>query len=139
MPVWFKKSFFQDPKTGNWWLKINNNVPVGYWPAEILGNLRHSAILVEWGGQVFSSAVKKTPHTGTGMGSGDFASGLYGHACFIQNIRIEDYSLSLKYPEFVAAVADEPYCYSSTNYQKGYGVEPVLYFGGPGRHPPYCP
>lgn len=36
----------QEPDSGNWYLKIKNNV------AEILGSLTHSAILVEWGGQV---------------------------------------------------------------------------------------
>ncbi|KAK7351259.1 hypothetical protein VNO77_10572 [Canavalia gladiata] len=127
------------PNSGNWYLKIKNNVPVGYWPAEILGSLRHSAILVEWGGQVSSTNIKKeTPHTGTGMGSGDFANGRYGSANFMRNVRIKDYSQSLKYPEHVNAVADEPYCYSALNDVK-YGVEPVFYFGGPGRKPPYCP
>ncbi|XP_027356576.1 uncharacterized protein LOC113865947 [Abrus precatorius] len=124
---------------GNWWLRVNKDMPIGYWPAEILGNLKHSAILVEWGGQVFSTKLKKeTPHTGTGMGSGDFANGLMGEACYMNNVRIKDYSLSLKYPEFVSAMADEPYCYNSLNDVK-YGVEPTFYFGGPGRRPPYCP
>ncbi|CAJ1973512.1 unnamed protein product [Sphenostylis stenocarpa] len=130
---------FLDPNSGNWYLKVKNNIPVGYWPAEILGSLRHSAILVEWGGQVASSNIrKKTPHTRTQMGSGEFASGRFKDACFMHNIRIMDYSLQLKYPEHVTAVADEPYCYSSLNDVR-YGVEPVFYFGGPGQRPPYCP
>ncbi|XP_027356569.1 uncharacterized protein LOC113865940 [Abrus precatorius] len=130
---------FLDADAGNWYLKIKNNVPVGYWPAEILGSLRHSATLVEWGGQVSSAKIKKEkPHTATGMGSGDFANGRYGHASYMRNVRIKDYSLSLKYPENVNAVAEEPYCYSSLNDVK-YGVEPTFYFGGPGRRPPYCP
>ncbi|RDX81667.1 hypothetical protein CR513_37624, partial [Mucuna pruriens] len=125
--------------SGNWWLKVNNNIAVGYWPAEILGNLKHSAIIVEWGGQVFSSQIKKqSPHTRTEMGSGDFANGLWGNACFMTHVRIKDYSLQLKYPEFVSTSADEPYCYNSLNDVK-YGVEPVFYFGGPGQNPPYCP
>ncbi|KAL2346524.1 hypothetical protein Fmac_000524 [Flemingia macrophylla] len=124
--------------SGNWWLKIKHDVPVGYWPAELLGNLRHSATLVEWGGQVFSEQVKKSPHTQTSMGSGEFANGLWGDACFINNVRIKDYSLQLKYPEFVSTHADEPYCYNSLNYMKTYGQEPVFYFGGPGQRPPYC-
>ncbi|TKY74930.1 hypothetical protein E2542_SST03695 [Spatholobus suberectus] len=90
-------------------------------------------------GMFWSQIKKQTPHTGTGMGSGDFANGLRGNACYMSNVRIKDYSLQLKYPEFVSAAADEPYCYNSLNYIKGYGVEPVLYFGGPGRRPPYCP
>ena len=115
------------------------DIPIGYWPPKILGLLSHSSTLVEWGGEVFSSEVRKAPHTATGMGSGDFASGLAGNACFMKNIRIKDYSQALKYPEFVSDWAEEPYCYSSKNYMERYGVEPVFYFGGPGRHPPYCP
>ncbi|XP_020212824.1 uncharacterized protein LOC109797254 [Cajanus cajan] len=130
--------FWED--SGRWWLRIKNNVPVGYWPAELLGNLKHSATLVEWGGQVFSGQVKKqSPHTATGMGSGDFADGKWGNACFMKNVRIKDYSLKLKYPDFVNAVADEPYCYNSLNYMEHYGEEPIFYFGGPGQRPPYCP
>ncbi|BAT77957.1 hypothetical protein LR48_Vigan04g238000 [Vigna angularis] len=130
---------FLDAHTGNWYLKVNKNTPVGYWPAEILSSLRHSAILVEWGGQVASSNIrKKTPHTTTQMGSGDFADGRFKDACFMRNIRIMDYSLQLKYPSYVSAMADEPYCYSALNEAK-YGAEPIFYFGGPGRRPPYCP
>lgn len=72
------------------------------------------------------------------MGSGDFADGRFGHACFMRNVRIKDYSLQLKYPEFVNVAAQEPYCYNALNDAK-YGKEPYFYFGGPGRHPPYCP
>ncbi|KAI4316559.1 hypothetical protein L6164_024532 [Bauhinia variegata] len=134
----FNVGIFWDPDGGNWWLIVNKNVPVGYWPGKLFGYLSHSAILVEWGGQVYSTQIRKTPHTQTAMGSGDFASGLYGNACYMQNVRIMDYSLSLKYPEYVSTWADEAYCYSAQNYVK-YGVEPVFYFGGPGRKPPYCP
>ncbi|KAL3013328.1 hypothetical protein AAZX31_06G046600 [Glycine max] len=131
---------FLEPDSGNWYLKIKNNVPVGYWPAEILGSLTHSAILVEWGGQVSSTNIKnhESPHTGTEMGSGHAASGRFQNACFMRNVRIKDYSLQLKYPEHAYAMAEEPYCYSSLN-DVHYGKEPVFYFGGPGRNPPYCP
>ncbi|KAK7410122.1 hypothetical protein VNO78_00658 [Psophocarpus tetragonolobus] len=130
---------FLEPDSGNWYLKIKNNIAVGYWPAEILGSLRHSAILVQWGGQVSSTNIKKvTPHTKTQMGSGDFASGRFQNACFMQNVRIKDYSLQLKYPQYVSAMAEEPYCYSALNVAD-YGKEPIFYFGGPGQSPNHCP
>lgn len=98
-----------EPDSGNWYLKIKNNV------AEILGSLTHSAILVEWGGQVSSTNIKnhESPHTGTEMGSGHAASGRFQNACFMRNVRIKDYSLQLKYPEHAYAMAEEPYCYTS--------------------------
>ncbi|XVE70964.1 hypothetical protein DITRI_Ditri10aG0111900 [Diplodiscus trichospermus] len=129
---------YLDPQTSNWWLHFGNDIVVGYWPAgSLMFYLKTSSTLVEWGGQVYSPNVKKTPHTKTAMGSGDFASGLWGNACFIDNVRIVDYSLSLKYPEWVGTWADEYYCYTAYNYVK-YGAYPVFYFGGPGQNS-LCP
>jgi hypothetical protein len=126
-------------RNGNWWLRVKDKIIVGYWPAEIVGNLQHSATLVQWGGQVFSYKVKTTPpHTGTQMGSGEEASGRFGFACYMTNVRIKDYSQTLKYPTFVSTYAAEPYCYSALN-DVQYGKDPVFFFGGPGRRPPYCP
>ncbi|GMI88512.1 hypothetical protein like AT5G25950 [Hibiscus trionum] len=126
---------YMDPNTANWWLKIGADQPVGYWPAgSLLFYLNHSSTLVEWGGQVYSTNVKKSPHTKTAMGSGDYAYGLFGNACFVQNPNIVDFSLSLKYPEWVGTWADDYNCYSALNYQKAYGTLPVFYFGGPGQN-----
>ncbi|OMO86609.1 hypothetical protein COLO4_21020 [Corchorus olitorius] len=131
---------YMDPQSSNWWLKIGNtNISIGYWPAEsLMYYLKHSATLVEWGGQVYSPNVKKTPHTKTAMGSGDFAAGLGGSACFIMNARIIDFSQTMKYPQWVDTWADEVYCYTAYNYVEGYGSFPVFYFGGPGQNP-NCP
>ncbi|MBA0787326.1 hypothetical protein Gotri_024903 [Gossypium trilobum] len=126
---------YMDPNTANWWLKIGKDIPVGYWPAStLLFYLNHSSTLVEWGGQVYSSNVKKKPHTKTGMGSGQFASGLRGNACYMDNIAIVDFSMQLKYPQWVGTWADEQYCYTALNYQEGYGTLPIFYFGGPGQN-----
>lgn len=117
---------------------MKNNIPIGYWPASLLGSLKHSAIIVQWGGQVYSPQVKKSPHTGTDMGSGEFPTGRYGNACYMRNVRIKDYSQQLKYPEPVSTFSQEPDCYNALNDAK-YGKEPYFYFGGPGRSPIYCP
>ena len=112
---------------------------VGYSPPEILNYLKQIAIVVQWGGDVYSKNMKGVkPHTTTAMGSGEYASGLLGEACFIENVRILDYSLQVKYPEWVHGMAEEPDCYSSLNYQKSLAYEPMFYFGGPGRGL-YCP
>ncbi|MBA0764446.1 hypothetical protein Gotri_013801, partial [Gossypium trilobum] len=43
---------FMDPNTNNWWLKIKEDLIIGYWPAStLLFYLNHSSTLVEWGGQ----------------------------------------------------------------------------------------
>ncbi|XP_022941230.1 uncharacterized protein LOC111446601 [Cucurbita moschata] len=123
---------FQDPRSRNWWLNVQG-WPVGYWPPTLFGYLRHSATLVEWGGEVFSSHVKKVPHTRTAMGSGDYAGRHYRHASYVMLPRIVDNSLQLKYPERVGTWANEPFCYSADNYQRTYATEPVFFYGGPGR------
>ncbi|KAK7853110.1 hypothetical protein CFP56_036866, partial [Quercus suber] len=122
-----------DPNTRRWWLQYGDEV-VGYWPPEILNYLKQNAKIVQWGGDVYSKNMKGVkPHTTTAMGSGEYASGLLGEACFIENVRILDYSLQVKYPESVHSMAEEPDCYSSLNYQKSLAYEPMFYFGGPGR------
>ncbi|KAG6608407.1 hypothetical protein SDJN03_01749, partial [Cucurbita argyrosperma subsp. sororia] len=121
-----------DSRSHNWWLNVQG-WPVGYWPPTLFGYLRHSATLVEWGGEMFSSHVKKVPHTGTAMGSGDYAGRHYRHASYVILPRIVDNSLQLKYPERVGTWANEPFCYSADNYQRTYTTEPVFFYGGPGR------
>jgi hypothetical protein len=118
---------------------VKDRIIVGYWPAEVVDSLKHSATLVQWGGQVFSYKVKTTPpHTGTEMGSGGEANGRFGFACYMTNVRIKDYSKTFKYPQFVSTHADEPYCYNALN-DVQYGKDPVFFFGGAGRKLPYCP
>ncbi|XP_048133974.1 uncharacterized protein LOC115756789 [Rhodamnia argentea] len=129
---------FLDPQTSNWWLRLTNNLVVGYFPASLFFYLKRSAIMVNWGGQVHSTMVKKAPHTRTGMGSGEYSEKLYGHACYINHVRIVDFSLALKYPEWVGVYNDEAYCYNGDNHRDGYIGEPVFYFGGPGQNN-FCP
>ncbi|XVF48626.1 hypothetical protein PTKIN_Ptkin03bG0205300 [Pterospermum kingtungense] len=124
---------YMDPYSGNWWLHFGTNIVVGYWPARsLMTYLKQSATLVEWGGEVYSPNVKKTPHTKTAMGSGEFPSFMWGKASFISNARIVDPFWTVKYPDFVGTYADENNCYSTYNYRK-VGAEPVFYFGGPGQ------
>ena len=87
---------------------------------------------------MYSTMVKKTPHTRTAMGSGEYSEELHGHACYINHVRIMDFSLSLKYPDMVGVWNDEVYCYNGQNHRDGYIDEPVFYFGGPGRNN-FCP
>ncbi|XP_044463276.1 uncharacterized protein LOC123194181 [Mangifera indica] len=123
----------RDPQTGYWWFVYQNNV-VGYWPASLFNSLKQSANLVEWGGEVYSQAVKKTPHARTAMGSGEMAYPLYGNARYIRNVKILDTSLQLKYPEWVGTWTDESSCYNAYNDLKDYEV-PSFFFGGtPGRN-----
>ncbi|KAI3956815.1 hypothetical protein MKW92_020814 [Papaver armeniacum] len=120
---------FMDVNTSNWWLLLNHK-EVGYWPGELFVLLRGSAKVVQFG-----EGVK---HTSTAMGSGGDARDMYTGAAYIHHVRIIDYSLTEKYPEWVMEYMDEPYCYSAYNYVQ-YIKEPEFYFGGHGSHwNPYC-
>lgn len=90
---------------------------------------------MEWGGEVYSEALRITPHTRTAMGSGEMAYPLYGCACYIRNVRIIDIYLQLKNPEWVGTWTDEDHCYNVYNDLIDYDV-PSFFFGGtPGRYP----
>ncbi|KMT17958.1 hypothetical protein BVRB_2g033060 [Beta vulgaris subsp. vulgaris] len=130
-----------DPKTGNWWLLYNDKFDLGYWPRSLMGDyLRSGATMVQWGGEVYSPNVARTPHTTTGMGSGSWPQGLFGYASYISHIRSVDYSYSWRYPNFVAILSDEPDCYAAYHYVPGFMEEPTLFFGGPGGfRNPRCP
>ncbi|GMI88514.1 hypothetical protein like AT5G25950 [Hibiscus trionum] len=129
---------FKDPQTNNWWVKVGGDTPIGYWPGNLFSFLNHSSTLVEWGGLLFSPNVRTSNHTTAGMGSGHFASGLFGKACFIQNIATMDFSWQLKYPQWVGTWDNEFNCYSAYIDQQSNGTSPVFFFGGPGRNPD-CP
>ncbi|CAA7025955.1 unnamed protein product [Microthlaspi erraticum] len=127
-------SMFLDPNSGNWWLTCGNNV-MGYWPGTLFSNLKHSATAVQWGGEVNSDNVgTKKPHTKTSMGSGEWASDFFGEACFHTNVRIKDYSLQIKYPQYLSEYVDEYNCYSAKLHRDTYISEPHFYFGGPGQN-----
>ncbi|MCL7026680.1 hypothetical protein MKW94_010897, partial [Papaver nudicaule] len=127
-------SIHLDTNTSAWWLASGKTF-VGYWPGDLFYALHDSASLVQFGGEVFSPLLEKlnAHHTATAMGSGNFAIGRFGHAAFINHVRITDYSKVERYPEWVYAYMDEPYCYSALNHVE-YIKEPQFYFGGPGRN-----
>ncbi|CAH2044448.1 unnamed protein product [Thlaspi arvense] len=126
-------SIFLDPNSAKWWLTFGDTV-MGYWPPELFDTLKHSATAVQWGGEVYSPNVMKKPHTKTAMGSGQWASYLYGEASFHTNVRIQDYSLQIKYPERTTEYGDEYDCYSTKLHRDNYKAEPFFYFGGPGQN-----
>ncbi|KAF8108933.1 hypothetical protein N665_0104s0243 [Sinapis alba] len=69
--VYGKTSFYftlqisQDRSTGNWGLKIGNEV-IGYWPKELFTELNKGAPLVRYGGNTFMSTAEISPPMGNG-------------------------------------------------------------------------
>ncbi|XP_010536212.1 PREDICTED: uncharacterized protein LOC104811255 [Tarenaya hassleriana] len=128
----------KDSIGNNWWLKVGDE-RVGYWPGSLFTYLTHSATLVQWGGQVYSPNVRKTPHTKTQMGSGADWSRFWDTAAFHTNFRVQNTThLFMKYPEDLTEFADEYDCYSTKLYREDPDAGFYFYFGGSGQNP-RCP
>ncbi|VVB17153.1 unnamed protein product [Arabis nemorensis] len=127
-------AIFLDPNSGNWWMSTQDII-FGYWPGELFRSINHRATAVQWGGEVYSRNVgTNKPHTWTQMGSGAWASSLRGKACYHTNIRIKDYSMQIKHPEYLSQFSDEYNCYSTKLHRYKHETEQFFYFGGPGRN-----
>ncbi|KAJ4836972.1 hypothetical protein Tsubulata_025282 [Turnera subulata] len=136
LPYQITLYIFKDPPTGNWWVQYGERINLGYWPVELFGSLRGNAEGAEWGGEVYSSKIEQTPHTKTGMGSGQFPD-VFGNSGCIQRMRIRENSMFLKKPEWTFTYADEYRCYDVW-YVSDYVEDPEFYYGGPGQNP-MCP
>ncbi|KAL0668481.1 hypothetical protein Bca4012_031185 [Brassica carinata] len=123
-----------DPKTGNWWLQLNDQELIGYWPKELFTNLAdEGASTIEWEGEVVNTK-KDGQHTTTEMGSGHFPSEGFGKASSFEVIKIIDMNNGIIEPVGVQTLVSRPTCYDiKTGYDKLYEV--FFYYGGPGRNP----
>ncbi|CAF2265041.1 unnamed protein product [Brassica napus] len=126
--------YWTDPKTGNWWLQLNEQELIGYWPKELFTNLAdEGASTIEWGGEVVNTK-KDGQHTTTEMGSGHFPSEGFGKASSFALIKIIDMNNGIIDPVGVQTLVSRPTCYDiKTGYDKLYEV--FFYYGGPGRNP----
>ncbi|KAJ4905010.1 hypothetical protein Rs2_18961 [Raphanus sativus] len=133
----FTIQIWKDPKTGNWWLQLNEKELIGYWPKELFTNLAdEGASTIEWGGEVVNTK-KDGQHTTTEMGSGHFPSEGFGKASSFDVIKVIDMNDGIVDPVGVKTLATRPTCYDlKTGYDKQYEV--FFYYGGPGRNP-QCP
>ncbi|KAG9441275.1 hypothetical protein H6P81_017129 [Aristolochia fimbriata] len=114
---------------GNWWLVINGDKSVGYWPAELFSGLADHAKNMHWGGFVNGLPYLPSPP----MGSGYDADGGYGRACFTKDIQLMDNFRAFYDPqkEDVYFVAGHP-CYPWKGRCDDDGQGCFLYFGGHG-------
>lgn len=127
----------KDLGTSNWWVQYNEEINVGYWPADLFGRLRFHATTVQWGGEVYSPRVGSIPHTTTAMGSGRYPDFVGQSSGYMKRIRVLENNHNLRFPQWITIYSDEYYCYE-TYYLSDYVAEPEFYFGGPGRGP-MCP
>lgn len=124
---------WKDPKLGNWWLGLGDNMLIGYWPAELFTHLADHATMVEWGGEIVNSRCNGE-HTSTQMGSGHFAEAGFGKASYFRNLEIVDSDNSLSSVWSISTLAENTNCYNiKSSYSSNWGTH--FYYGGPGNNP----
>ncbi|KAI4334862.1 hypothetical protein L6164_013570 [Bauhinia variegata] len=124
----------QDKSSGHWWLVLEGDIHVGYWPKEIFSHLANGASLVSYGGSTMASLDGISPP----MGSGVLATTEFGKACCFVGVKI----VNSMYEETYINTNDlKSYCDAGPNcytliyegYQEKYIVKgPYFTFGGPG-------
>ncbi|KAG0460478.1 hypothetical protein HPP92_020775 [Vanilla planifolia] len=127
---------WKDPKQGNWWLKFGDDMPVGYWPAELFTHLANGATKVQWGGEIIDSRPNGR-HTSTQMGSGLFAEEGFARSSYFDNLEVVDATNSLSPVLSVYTQSDNSHCYDIKSSSRSDGGT-YFYYGGPGNNP-YCP
>ncbi|KAL0785905.1 hypothetical protein Bca101_002151 [Brassica carinata] len=130
-----KKSFtftpqvFQDGLSGNWGLKIFNEV-IGYWPKELFTHLNDGASLIRFGGNTFMSPDGVSPP----MGNGHFPVIDFQKSSFFLHVKVRNSNYQLLDIEDrkTRRYSDSFQCYrlSYWGYAKSNGVS--FSFGGPG-------
>ncbi|XP_013624001.1 PREDICTED: uncharacterized protein LOC106329959 [Brassica oleracea var. oleracea] len=127
--VSFTPQVFQDGISGNWGLKILNEV-IGYWPKELFTHLNKGASLIRFGGNTFMSPDGISPP----MGNGYFPVIDFQKSSYFLHVKVKNSNYQLVDIEDgkTRRYSDSYQCYRLTywGYFKSNGVS--FSFGGPG-------
>ncbi|KAK3416767.1 hypothetical protein EUGRSUZ_H02527, partial [Eucalyptus grandis] len=121
---------WKDLDTGNWWLLLEPNIFLGYWPSVLFTHLDDHASEVNFGGEIVNTnAMGK--HTLTEMGSGHFAEEGYRKAAYFQQLQVVNGNNELLPVQNAETEASNPNCYDLEG-----GNDPnwgsSFFYGGPG-------
>ncbi|KAM7459801.1 hypothetical protein LguiA_036216 [Lonicera macranthoides] len=118
--------WLEDPKIG-WWLTINENTNVGYWPNELFTSMNSTfGDTIRWGGQVFSPTSNSPP-----MGSGLFKNGNYNKTCYMRQVKANTANVVDVDNSFVMIAESRCYFTGNNSFKDDYGRYSFL-FGGRG-------
>ncbi|KAI3893541.1 hypothetical protein MKW92_006012 [Papaver armeniacum] len=59
-------------ESGKWWLIIQDNIRIGYWPGELFPAFAQGAAYIYWGGRVKSDKDGVSPPMGSGRPMDDY-------------------------------------------------------------------
>ncbi|CAN6843522.1 unnamed protein product [Brassica oleracea] len=120
----FTLQIFQDVSSGNWILKLDNEV-ICYWPKELFTELNKGASIVRYGGNTFMSSNGKW----TLSSSRFFRDGTFLKCLIIDSNYIRVYSIEYRKLRCYADVYD---CFEVTYWGYGRSSGDSFSFGGPG-------
>ncbi|XP_056852442.1 uncharacterized protein LOC108845320 [Raphanus sativus] len=127
--VTFTPQVFQDGLSGNWGLKVVNEV-IGYWPKELFTHLNNGASLVRFGGNTFMAPDGISPP----MGNGHFPVIDFQKSSFFLHVKVRNSNYQLLDIEDrkTRSYSDSYQCYrlSYWGYARSNGVS--FSFGGQG-------
>ncbi|KAF9592274.1 hypothetical protein IFM89_013500 [Coptis chinensis] len=124
---------FHDKGTHNWWLQVNDDVNVGYWPSGTFPDMNNGASYVAWGGLAQGLTYVPSPPLGNGN-LPDPDSPDATETAYIRLLQIFDLSDWLNISENdVEEYVDNYDCYD-VKYMKYQGEAKghVMYYGGHG-------
>ncbi|XP_010419279.1 PREDICTED: uncharacterized protein LOC104704982 [Camelina sativa] len=128
--VQFTPQIFQDGFTGNWALKVEDEI-IGYWPKELFTHLKKGASLVRFGGNTFVSPDGFSPP----MGNGHFPvvdfqkSSSFVH---VKVINLNYQRININHRRIKSYTDSKCFRVMNWGYSKTNGV--AFSFGGPGGH-----
>ncbi|KAJ0054618.1 hypothetical protein Pint_03428 [Pistacia integerrima] len=121
----------KDKSTGHWWVTLENNIHLGYWPEKLFTEFGGGANSVQFGGWTYGSPDGMSPPMGT------------GYFPTTNNLKQSSFFLNLKYVDDLGVlpdayrprqVADISNCYDAIYLgHKNRVNEQILTFGGPGE------
>ncbi|KAI3872497.1 hypothetical protein MKX03_014597 [Papaver bracteatum] len=123
--VVFSAQITLDDAEGKWWLTIQRDIRIGYWPKSLFPAFAPGAVSVFWGGRVKSGINGTSPP----MCSGQPINDTYpGRAGFINSLQYVDMNNQYRNPEKTEFIIDCPEHYNATYIQ----INSELHFGGSG-------
>ncbi|XP_023636778.1 uncharacterized protein LOC111830071 [Capsella rubella] len=127
--VIFKPQIYQDGFTGNWVLKIFDQL-VGYWPKELFTHLNNGASLIRFGGNTFTSPNGISPPMGNGhFPTNDFQKSSHFSFIRVKNLNYQNIDLEDKK---IRPYIDSYQCYKLTYWGYLKASRITFSLGGPG-------
>ncbi|KAK2376270.1 hypothetical protein QL285_077080 [Trifolium repens] len=122
----------RDKSTGNWWLTLDENIRVGYWPKELFTHLREGASGVRFVGQVYAAPNLPYPPMGSGRlpKEGYANTALFGK---LMTIDVESSQVDVNPGDMKSYNDANSNCYDLKYYEySGTKYRQAFLFGGPG-------